>query len=87
MAGTIIGGKAAAQTNKELYGEDFYVRIAYLAQVAWKKNGRKPRGFSVDNTLASRAGTKGGNAFKRIKGETEERRQARKLAWETRRGV
>lgn len=27
MAGTIKGGKLAARTNKEKYGDDFYVRI------------------------------------------------------------
>lgn len=27
MAGTIAGGKAAAKTNKELYGKDWFARI------------------------------------------------------------
>ena len=27
MAGTKLGGKAAAKTNKEKYGSDFYARI------------------------------------------------------------
>lgn len=81
MAGTYEGGIAAAQTNKELYGEDFYVRLGHLSQIAWRKNGRKPRGFAANQELASRAGKKGGNAFKHIKGETTERRKARKLIW------
>lgn len=30
MSGTLDGGKAAAQTNKRLHGEDFYRRIGSM---------------------------------------------------------
>ena len=40
MAGTINGGKAAAETNKKLYGEDFYARIG-----AQGGSICKPKGF------------------------------------------
>lgn len=30
MAGSVLGGKAAAKTNKEKYGADFYARIGAL---------------------------------------------------------
>lgn len=30
MAGTVAGGKAAAKTNKELYGSDYYVKIGAM---------------------------------------------------------
>ena len=46
MAGSKTGGKRAAQTNKERYGEDFYQRIGKLSNASWEKNGCKPRGFA-----------------------------------------
>lgn len=36
MAGTVAGGKLAAATNKEKYGEDFYSKIG-------SKGGRNGR--------------------------------------------
>lgn len=36
MAGTVAGGKAAAQTNIKIYGADFYQRIGSIGG----KNGR-----------------------------------------------
>ena len=60
MAGTKEGGKKAAKTNKEKYGEDFYVR-----------NGRKggqnghTGGFAANRALARVAGAKGGRKSKR----------------------
>jgi hypothetical protein len=67
MAGTKIGGMKAAIANKERHGADFYKRIALKAQDKWDKNGRKPRGFSVNSELASKAGKKGGTISKRVK--------------------
>lgn len=57
MAGTVKGGKAAAETNKKRYGADFYSRIG-------AKGGRKGRtgGFFANRKLASIAGAKGGRA-------------------------
>lgn len=62
MAGTKEGGKKAAKTNKEKYGEDFYIR-----------NGRKggqnghTGGFAANRALARVAGAIGGRKSKRGK--------------------
>ena len=55
MAGTKDGGKKAAKTNKELYGEDFYKRIG-------SKGGRNGHtgGFACNPALAREAGKIGG---------------------------
>lgn len=55
MAGTTIGGRKAAITNKKRHGEDFYHRIG-------QKGGRNGHtgGFANDRALASRAGRIGG---------------------------
>lgn len=55
MAGTLQGGKNAAETNKKKYGADFYKKIG-------AKGGRKGTtgGFYADRELASKAGRKGG---------------------------
>jgi hypothetical protein len=62
MAGTITGGKNAAKTNKERYGEGFYAEIGALG-------GRKGRtgGFYANRELARIAGAKGGRISKRRK--------------------
>ena len=52
MAGTISGGKLAAKTNKEKYGEDFY-------------KAKVPKGFAKNPDLARLAGAKGGKISKR----------------------
>ncbi len=55
MSGTLEGGRMAAKTNKELYGQDFYVKIGALG-------GRKSRGggFAKNNEMARLAGQLGG---------------------------
>ena len=65
MAGNKAGGIQAAIKNKERHGQDFYQRIALLAQESWKRNGRKPRGFAADPELAREAGAKGGSISRR----------------------
>ncbi len=62
MAGTKLGGKRAAQTNKAKYGEDFYKNIG-------AKGGRLGRtgGFFANRELARRAGAKGGRISRRTK--------------------
>ena len=60
MSGTVAGGKRAAQTNKERYGEDFY-------KVQGGKGGAKtgiPKGFSLSGK-AKEAGSRGGKISKR----------------------
>lgn len=53
--GKVEGGRSAAKTNKERYGEDYYRRIGAMG-------GRKSRGggFSRVEGLARRAGRLGG---------------------------
>lgn len=62
MAGTIAGGKAAADTNKKIYGSDFYKKIGAIGG----KKG-KTGGFFANRELASKAGAKGGRISKRKK--------------------
>jgi hypothetical protein len=61
IAGTVEGGKVAAETNKKKYGADFYGRIGAIG-------GRKGRtgGFFANRELARIAGTKGGRISRRI---------------------
>ncbi len=62
MAGTKQGGKAAASTNKQKYGADFYAKIG-------AKGGRKGTtgGFYANRELARQAGQKGGRISRRTK--------------------
>lgn len=62
MAGTLTGGKLAAQTNKTKHGEDFYKRIGAIG-------GSKSRtgGFYANRELARIAGAKGGRVSRRGK--------------------
>lgn len=62
MAGTVAGGKAAAQTNIKKYGKDFYRRIGAIG-------GKKGRtgGFFANRELARIAGAKGGKISRRTK--------------------
>jgi len=62
MAGTKDGGKAAASTNKNKYGADFYARIGAMG-------GKKGHtgGFYANRELARLAGAKGGRISRRSK--------------------
>jgi general stress protein YciG len=62
MAGTKEGGKAAAATNKAVYGADFYKRIGQMGG----KRGRTG-GFYANRELARIAGAKGGAISRRRK--------------------
>lgn len=62
MAGTRIGGVKASQTNKRLYGADFYKRIGGEGG----RNGHTG-GFYANRELARKAGEKGGRISKRKK--------------------
>jgi general stress protein YciG len=62
MAGTIAGGKAAAKTNKEKHGDDFYRKIGAMGG----KLGRTG-GFYANRELARTAGAKGGMISRRTK--------------------
>jgi hypothetical protein len=60
MAGTVKGGKRAAQTNISKYGRDFYARIGAMG-------GQKGHtgGFYANRDLARKAGRKGGLVSRR----------------------
>jgi hypothetical protein len=62
MAGTALGGKKAAETNKQRYGSDFY-------KVQGAKGGKvgTTGGFYANRELARIAGRKGGLVSKRGK--------------------
>jgi len=62
MSGTKKGGKAAAATNKNKYGADFYSKIGAVG-------GKKGRtgGFFANRELARKAGAKGGRISRRTK--------------------
>lgn len=62
MAGTVAGGKAAAATNKQKYGDDFYSKIG----AEGGKLGRTG-GFYANRELARIAGAKGGRLSRRTK--------------------
>lgn len=70
MPGTVNGGLAAAQKNKELYGDDFYAKIG---SKGGSKPTTKPKGFAyakVNYTLDDprhprNAGVIGGQRSKR----------------------
>jgi uncharacterized protein len=57
MAGTKLGGKKAAATNKQRYGLSFYESIG-------RKGGQISRGggFAMNRELAVEAGRRGGRA-------------------------
>ena len=62
MAGTMAGGKAAAETNIKKHGEDFYRKIGAMG-------GKKGTtgGFYANRELARIAGAKGGSISRRTK--------------------
>ena len=62
MAGTKAGGKKAAETNKEKYGDDFYRELGRKGG----KNGHTG-GFAANPELAKIAGAKGGRISRRGK--------------------
>jgi general stress protein YciG len=65
MAGTKVGGKEAAKTNKQKHGADFYARIGAMG-------GKKGTtgGFFANRELAREAGRKGGRISRRSKKAT-----------------
>lgn len=62
MAGTTLGGKAAAATNKAKYGNNFYHSIGQLGGRASTTGG-----FYANRKLARIAGRKGGKTSKRLR--------------------
>jgi hypothetical protein len=60
MAGTQAGGQAAAVTNKQKYGPDFYPRIGAMGGSA-----QVPKGFAKNRAIAKIAGAKGGRLSRR----------------------
>lgn len=60
MAGTRAGGRLAAATNKEKYGENFYRKIGAIGGMASTTGG-----FFGNPDLARRAGSLGGKVSRR----------------------
>lgn len=75
MAGTVEGGKLAAQKNKERYGEDFYRKIAGMGGRASKGGGFASDKVGKDGLTGKQraeiAGAKGGKASRKTKHERE----------------
>jgi general stress protein YciG len=73
MAGTLAGGKAAAATNKQKYGEDFYAKIGAKGGKLGKTGGFyaavcKGCDWNLDpHKIALCAGAKGGTISRRTK--------------------
>jgi hypothetical protein len=67
MSGTVSGGRKAAATNKQRYGDSFY-------RIMGRKGGTISRGggFAANPELASEAGRKGGQASRRTAREFSE---------------
>lgn len=65
MAGTIMGGKHAAETNRKLYGDDFYSRIGKIGG----KKGRTGGFAAATPEERSEWGRKGGKKSKRGSGK------------------
>ncbi|SDP33738.1 Stress-induced acidophilic repeat motif-containing protein [Arthrobacter sp. ok909] len=68
MAGTILGGRKAAATNKARYGDGLDGRENFY-KVIGAKGGKISRGggFAMNRELAVEAGRKGGRASRRRK--------------------
>jgi general stress protein YciG len=62
MAGTRLGGRKAAATNKQRYGANFYESIGRLGGAVSRGGG-----FAKNPDLAREAGRKGGQASRRRK--------------------
>jgi hypothetical protein len=62
MAGTKAGGQAAAKTNKNKYGSDFYAKIGAKGGKAGHTGG-----FYANRELARKAGAIGGRISRRTK--------------------
>ncbi len=62
MAGTALGGKKAAATNKTKYGKDFYARIGAMGGKLGHTGG-----FYANRELARKAGQIGGRISRRTK--------------------
>lgn len=62
MPGTKAGGAKAAETNKRLYGKDWYAKIGQIGG----RNGHTG-GFAANPELAREAGRKGGKISRRGK--------------------
>ena len=69
MSGTKIGGQRAAETNKKLYGDDFYARIGQRGGLNGKTGGFASSIVGKDGLTgrerAKIAGRKGGTISRR----------------------
>lgn len=59
MSGNVSGGRKARETNKKLYGKDYYTR---LGRMGGSTPTTTPKGFAADREKARLAGQKGGRS-------------------------
>lgn len=64
ISGNRIGGKKAAKTNKDKYGENFYAEVGRLGGLK-----KVPKGFAMNRDLAVVVGAIGGKKSKRPKAD------------------
>lgn len=65
MAGTVAGGKHAAETNKRLYGDGFYARIGEMGGTKSRLGGfAYSKLHGLDTHI--KAGQKGGKISSRL---------------------
>ena len=68
MSGTKDGGKIAAKTNKEKYGDDFYRKIGAAGGKVGRTGGFWHRKYVLcDEGFIKNAGAKGGRISRRTK--------------------
>lgn len=78
MGGSKLGGKKAAKTNKELYGENYY-RI--LGSKGGQSKDGKPKGFAaMSKEKVKAAGRKGGKTSRRT-GVTTGQKKEKEYIW------
>lgn len=70
MAGTVLGGKKAAQTNKARHGKGFYADIGRIGG-----SRSTTGGFAANRELAREAGKKGGTKSRRGPGKVKHTRR------------
>lgn len=76
MAGTKVGGVAAAETNKQKYGADFYARIGAAGGRKGRSGGfasnKKGDDGLTGKERAAIAGAKGGRISRRTKAKNQQ---------------
>lgn len=67
IAGTKIGGKKAAKTNKEQFGDDWYAKIGAMGGKKGKVDGVIKGFAAMEPELRKEYGAKGGTISRKAK--------------------